>query len=149
VKGANLGLKQRRGVAAVLAEPTLDDAARAAGVATRTLRRWRAEPAFAQALEAAAGEAFDEALARVRGIAGAAVETLREVMTDPAAPASARVSAARCVLERADRDAPRPEAEAPSVDSEAAAAARLAASLDSDTLRELDALAARLAARVQ
>ena len=82
----------------------------------RTLRTWRSEPAFAAALEASAANAFEHALARVRGLASEAVETLRRVMADPLAPASARVAAARTVLERADRDAPR--AAAPATESE-------------------------------
>jgi hypothetical protein len=110
VTGAgDLTPKKRRALVALLSEPTLEAAAAAARVGVRTLRTWRSERAFAAALEAAAADAFEHALARVRGLASEAVETLRGVMLDPLAPASARVSAARTVLERADRDAPRPD----------------------------------------
>jgi hypothetical protein len=107
-----LSPKKRRALVALLSEPTLDAAAAAARVGVRTLRTWRSEPAFAAALETAAADAFGHALARVRGLASEAVETLHRVMRDPAAPASAKVAAARTVLERADRDAPRPDAPA-------------------------------------
>jgi hypothetical protein len=102
--------KKRRALVALLSEPTLEAAAAVARVGVRTLRTWRSEPAFAAALATAAADAFEHALARVHGLASEAVETLHRVMRDPVATASAKVAAARTVLERADRDAPRPEA---------------------------------------
>lgn len=74
------------------------DAARAAGVTPRTLRRWRADPEFLAAItDATAGTitAAREALARS---ATSAVTVLLAIARDTTQPAAARVTAARTLL---------------------------------------------------
>ncbi len=92
-----------RAVLAVLSHPTLPEAAKAVGVATRTLLRWMQRPDFQEALRTARREALRHALGQLQTAMGEAVETLREVMRDPEAAPGARVSAARTVLESALR----------------------------------------------
>lgn len=53
-----LTARQQRMIAELLAQPTQDAALKAAGVGFTTLKRWRAEPAFVQALDTARRELF-------------------------------------------------------------------------------------------
>jgi hypothetical protein len=77
-------------IAALLTSSTIERAAEQIGVAPITLRRWMVEPAFKSEYQAARRQVMEQA---------AAVATLEGVMADQDAPASARVSAARAVLE--------------------------------------------------
>lgn len=52
--------KQERLIAALLAKPTTGAALEAAGVSETTLRRWRADPVFVAALDAARRELFTD-----------------------------------------------------------------------------------------
>ncbi|TVQ62823.1 MAG: hypothetical protein EA378_03145 [Phycisphaerales bacterium] len=89
---------QEKAIIALLAEPTIARAARAAGVGERTLHRWMREPVFARAYRAARREAFAQAIAGSHRIAAAAVQTLARIMVDPGAPYAARVQAAGSLL---------------------------------------------------
>lgn len=100
-----LAAHKARVLAALLGAPTITAAAKAAGVGERTLRRWLAEPAFRDAYAAARREAMQQASARLQDSAFAAVETLRQLAADENVPASARVAAARAILEQAARAA--------------------------------------------
>ena len=53
-----LTARQQRMIAELLAQPTQDAALKAAGVGFTTLKRWRAEAAFVQALSTARRELF-------------------------------------------------------------------------------------------
>ena len=100
---AEVTSRQRRALDALLVGATLDAAAASARVSSRTLRRWRAESPFATLLRDAQDEAFEFARSGVRAATLDAVEALREVVRDHAGAASARVSAAKCILEVALR----------------------------------------------
>lgn len=93
--------KQRRAIAALLSEPTTKKAAEAAKVGETTIHRWLNDPVFSSALRESRERVFESRLAALQGASSQAVETLFEVMTDKTAQASARVSAAKCVLELA------------------------------------------------
>jgi hypothetical protein len=100
--GEKLSRKQEQGIRALLLQPTLVDAATAIGVDERTLRRWlREDAAFQIAYREARRAVVQHAIAQVQHATGEAVATLRQVMQDPEAPASARVSAAKAILETA------------------------------------------------
>jgi len=86
---------------ALLSEPGLTSAAKAAGVGKATLWRWLQQPAFREAYRRARREAVEHARALLQQASGEAVETLREVMNDPDTPPAPRVSAARTVLDMA------------------------------------------------
>ena len=98
---SSMSRKQQRAVAALVSEPTVGAAARAAGVGETTLHRWLRQPEFAEALRAARNEAFGAALSSVQQAAVEAVRTLRDVMAAPDTPPSSRVAAARSVLDTA------------------------------------------------
>lgn len=99
----NLTSRQVQAIAALLASPSIGQAASAVGVGERTLFRWLQDSDFQAAYRAARADALTQATARLTQAAGEAIDTLREVMGDTEAPASARVSAARTVLELAVR----------------------------------------------
>src|SRR5262245_47727551 len=101
--GEKLTRREEQAIAALLSEPTLPTAAGAAGVGERTLRRWLQQPEFAGAYRDARRAALDAATARLQWAGAEAVETLREVAADKSAKASARVAAARAILEIAFR----------------------------------------------
>lgn len=104
---ASRDLQQDRAILALLEEPTIRAAVPRAGVAESTLYLWLTEPAFQARLKAARRTREQQAMARLSGAAATAVETLIDVM-DPAAASkqgsSARVSAAKAVLEFVQRD---------------------------------------------
>ena len=100
--GNKLNRKQEQGISALLLQPTLVDAATAIGVDERTLRRWLREHApFQAAYREARRQVVQHAVVQVQHAAATAVHTLLGVMQDANAPASARVSAAKAILETA------------------------------------------------
>jgi transposase-like protein len=85
-------------IAALLTQRSVEDAARAVGIATRTLLRWLKQPEFKAAYRQARREAFSQSIARLQQASGAAVSTLLKVMVDANTPASTRVRAADSIL---------------------------------------------------
>ncbi|MCC7355504.1 MAG: hypothetical protein IT330_17315 [Anaerolineae bacterium] len=98
-----LRANQRRGIAALLAAPTLAEAATQAGVHERTLRRWLKEDAFRHALHQAQDEMLGQAMRQSLAAMTDALTTLQDIMGDDLVPAAARVTAARSILEHATR----------------------------------------------
>jgi hypothetical protein len=90
--------EQDAALRALLANNTIEAAARQAGISSRTLRRYMQRPAFAEALRAARRETVRGISKRLQDAAVEAVDTLRAVMKDESAPGP-RVTAARCILE--------------------------------------------------
>jgi hypothetical protein len=96
--GAKFGRKQEEAIAALLSHRSVEEAARAINVATRTLIRWQRDPEFDAAYRAARRAAFAQSVARLQQASSAAVSTLLKVMVDPGTPASTKVRAADSVL---------------------------------------------------
>ncbi len=101
--GSKWTARQEQAVFVLLETPTIAAAANKIGVNESTLRRWRAEPEFQRALEQARREAFDGALGRLQAGVGKAVDALLAVVDDDQAKPSARISAARTLLEHGHR----------------------------------------------
>jgi hypothetical protein len=95
--------KHEQAISALLTQPTLAEAATTVGVGEATLRRWLQQESFQAAYRQARREAIGQAIARLQQVTTTAVTTLEAVMTDPGAKESARVTAARAVLELAIR----------------------------------------------
>jgi hypothetical protein len=93
-----LSPQQEGAIVALLSDPGLTGAAKAAGVGKATLWRWMQQPAFREAYRHARRKAVEQARARQQQASG---EALREVMNDQDAPHASRVSAARTVLDMA------------------------------------------------
>jgi AcrR family transcriptional regulator len=98
-----LSHRQERTLLAVIAHPTLREAAQAAGVSEPTLWRYIRDKDFARRLREARGASLTCANAQLQGAAGEAVKILRDLMSKGDAPVPSRVSAARAILELAFR----------------------------------------------
>ncbi len=92
--GAKFERKQEDAIVALLTNRTIEDAARAVGVSTKTLLRWQKEPAFDATYRAAKRTAFAQSIARLHHLSSAAVSTLGKVMLDAATPPATKVRAA-------------------------------------------------------
>jgi hypothetical protein len=93
-----LGRKKEKAIVELLSQRNVEEAARAAGIAARTLYRWMKEPDFDAAYRAARRAAFSQSAARLQQMSSAAVTTLGKIMVDPNSPAASRVRAAGSVL---------------------------------------------------
>jgi hypothetical protein len=97
--GEKLTRKQEALMSALLLTPTLADAAHTASIGEVTAWRWLKDPTVQEAYREARRAAVQHAITQVQRATGKAVETLRNVMQDADTPASARVSAAKVILE--------------------------------------------------
>jgi DNA-binding transcriptional MerR regulator len=103
--GEKFGRQKELAIAALLAVPTLGEAAQVCGVSERTLRRWLQDEIFAQRYRRERTRMLESAVNLLRRKSMAAVETLTEVADDKQSPAGARVSAARSLIELAIKGA--------------------------------------------
>jgi hypothetical protein len=103
--GEKFGRRKELAIAALLATPTLAEAAQVCGVSERTLRRWLHDETFAGRYRQERTRMLESTVNLLRQKSVAAVETLAEVANDKEASASARVSAARSVVELAIKGA--------------------------------------------
>ena len=97
--GSKFGRKKEEAIAALLSQRNVEEAARVAGIGTRTLLRWLKLPEFLSAYREARRAAFGKSIARLQQASSAAVSTLLKIMVDQNAPASTRVRAADSVLD--------------------------------------------------
>jgi hypothetical protein len=93
--GEKLRHKQECAIAALLVAPSVTAAAQQIGVNENTLLRWLKDAAFQSAYRDARRGVGQQAIVQVQHATGTAVQTLKAVMQDPEAPASAKVSAAK------------------------------------------------------
>jgi transposase-like protein len=101
--GAKFGRKMEAAIAALLTQRNVEEAAKAVGVAANTLLRWLKDPEFDAAYREARRAAYSQSIARLQQASGTAVSALFKVLVESGTPASARVRAAECILERAHR----------------------------------------------
>jgi len=90
---------QERAVAALLTCPSVPGAAKKAGVAERSLYRWLGRDDFQAAYRKERRKVVSHAVATIQGAMTEAVSTLQTIMRDDEASASAKVSAARVILD--------------------------------------------------
>jgi len=95
-------------LAGLAAGLTIEDTAAEAHVSRSTVQRRLRLPRFRQALADLSAERLDVAAAALAGASGTAVRALSAVLEDLEAPAGARVSAARVLLDAAFRRAAPP-----------------------------------------
>ena len=69
------------------------------GVSERSIRRWLRQPEFAAALREAEKEVWNATVRKLRALGEKAVNTLGRVLEDPGATPSARIQAARAILD--------------------------------------------------
>jgi hypothetical protein len=87
--------KQKRCIAALLSERTIETAAQRAKIGERTIYRWLSDPAFKQALLNEEAEAIDLATRQLIRLQTPAVEVIQEVLLDKEMPAAVRLRAAQ------------------------------------------------------
>lgn len=97
--GEKLSKRKEMAIAVLLTTPTLQEASKKIGVSYSTLWRWLQDPSFQKALKEAKKQAVAQATSTLSKICHESVLTLQEIMNDKTAPASARVSAAKTVLD--------------------------------------------------
>src|SRR5437773_1868167 len=93
-----LARKQEEAILALLTQRNVEDAARVAKVAPRTLYRWMKDREFDAAYRDAKRAAFSQSIASLHQMSSAAVSTLGKVMVDANTPASTKVRAADTIL---------------------------------------------------
>lgn len=91
--------KQTQALAALLTQPTKERAAQAAGIGVTTLKRYLADPLFQAEYQKAVSSLIEDAATQAKQSLSPALSTLREIVEDTEQPASARISAARSLLE--------------------------------------------------
>jgi hypothetical protein len=97
--GEKMSRNKDKAVAALISHPSIPAAAKAVGVGASTLSRWLRDEKFNSAYRQARRQVVAQAMAKIQGAMASAVNTLGEVMGDINAPASARVAAARNILD--------------------------------------------------
>ena len=98
-KTGALSAKQTAVIAALLETRTVADAAEKTGTPTRTIYRWLLQDDFKAALQTAESGMIDEAVRRLLSMQQQALTALQVVMMARDTPPSARVAAARTVLD--------------------------------------------------
>jgi hypothetical protein len=88
-----------RAVIALAAGASKEDAAALAGISRSTLYEWLKEPALRGRVQAERQRLVDRAVGRLADASVHAADTLLQIASDTTAPASARVAAARGILE--------------------------------------------------
>ena len=89
-----LTAKQAAAIAAIMEEPSMEKAAKKAGIGRATLYRWMEIPAFRTALEKGQRTVFSSALARLQGASRLAVEKLIEAL-EGKSPTEKRLAASQ------------------------------------------------------
>ena len=97
--------KQEKAISALLTQPTIEKAALAANIGSRTLYRWLRTPEFKEAFDRARLDAFSQTMARLQQASSPAATILLKVALDAKTPASVRVRAADSILGHALRAA--------------------------------------------
>jgi hypothetical protein len=90
---------QERAIVALLSHSTIRTAAKAVGIDETTLWRWLQDKEFHAAYMNLRRECVRQSIARLQQASSEAVSTLRTIMKDKEAPASARVVAAKSIID--------------------------------------------------
>ena len=97
--GEKFTRQKEAAIIGLLTKPTLDRAAKFANISSTTLWRLQQDPGFQAELRKARRQSMERSVAQLQQASLTAVKTLQEIMQDRKASASARVMAARTVLE--------------------------------------------------
>lgn len=91
--------RQTKAIAALVSEPTKKAAAEKAGISESTLRSYLADPDFQRAYKEAFSDLVSDATKQAQRSLSPALKTLLEIVEDADETATARISAARSLLE--------------------------------------------------
>lgn len=90
---------KQRALQALLTQPTKKKAAEAAGITARTLRDYLADPEFQREYKKAFGQLVQDATRQAQQSLSPAISALRDIVEDEKESSSARIAAARSLLE--------------------------------------------------
>lgn len=93
--------RKEKALQALLVSRTRAEAAKAAGIGESTLRTYMQDSEFLERYRQAFGDMVRDAARQAQQTLSPALSTLREIMEDREEPASARITAARSILEYA------------------------------------------------
>ena len=99
----NVTSRQRKAIEALLFTPTITAASETVGVTRNTIYRWLRDPTFASELQRVQSDRFAQTTRAAVDAMTSAIDTLKNIAGDAKAPAGARVSASRAILECAAR----------------------------------------------
>ena len=97
--GEKLSRKMNDFILALMSARTLDDAAMVSGISPATAHRWYKLDVVRTELKRLQDEVVGHSLSRLKLSASEALEVLRSVANDKVSPPSARVAAARAILD--------------------------------------------------
>src|SRR5258708_30694063 len=100
-RSSTLGRKEEDAIAALLTQGNIEEAARAAGIGTRTLLRWMKLAEFQKSCREARRAAFGQAIARLQQGTSAVATTLLKLLIEPNTPASVRARVADSIFNHA------------------------------------------------
>lgn len=83
----------------ILTTSTFDEASKKSGVSVATIGRYRKDAEFQKVLNSIKEQLFNESMQKAQGYCLESLEVLKVIMNDNSATDSARVSAARTILE--------------------------------------------------
>ena len=101
LRNSSLERKQEEVIAALLTQRNMEEAAKVAGVAVRTLIRRMKIPEFQKAYREARKAAFQQSTARLQQATSAATTTLIKLLVDPATPAAVKARVADSIFNHA------------------------------------------------
>lgn len=93
--------RQEKALSALLSNPSVREAAKASGMAERTLFRYLRDPTFSERVREARRGLMDNLQTRLQAKAEGAAKILSDIAEDEGKPASVRVAAARIIIESA------------------------------------------------
>lgn len=91
--------KQHSFLAAMMEEPSIDSAAKKAGVTRNTAYKYLEDDDFKKELQAARRKVIDGISNRLRNLGGSAIDTLRDNLTHEESSPATRNSTAKIILE--------------------------------------------------
>ena len=91
--------KQNKALQALLTQPNKKAAAEVAGITTRTMTSYLADPNFQREYKKAFGQLVQDATRSAQQSLSPAISALRDIVEDDTEASSARIAAARSLLE--------------------------------------------------
>jgi transposase-like protein len=101
--GSKSDRQRDEAIEALLSHRSIDEAARAVGIAPNTLRRWLKQPGFDADYREAKRERHSQWNARLQGASPAAASALIKLALDPSTPEATRLRAIESILDRSDK----------------------------------------------
>jgi transposase-like protein len=101
--GSKSARQRDEAIEALLTHRSIDEAARAVGIAPNTLRRWMKEPDFDAAYREARRERNSQWNARLQGASPAVASALIKLALGPSTPEATRLRAIDSILDRSNK----------------------------------------------